>query len=170
MRADGFGDAATKARLSAGMLNGVGGDRSAEIAGEEPLLRPHDPPIVTQRVQQFGREHDVAVLVALALGHPDHHPLVVERAGLQANGFGDAQAGGVAGRQDRLVFDVFDAAEKMANLRSAENDWQLLGLPRSGDARFQVSASPEGNIVKEAKGGSGYDDRTRRQLPLVRQV
>jgi hypothetical protein len=33
----------------------------AEIAGEEPLLRPHDPPIVTQRVEQFGREHDVAV-------------------------------------------------------------------------------------------------------------
>src|SRR6267378_6133280 len=62
MRADGFGDAATKARLSAGMLNGVRGDRSAEIAGEEPLLRPHDPPIVTQRVEQFGREHDVAVL------------------------------------------------------------------------------------------------------------
>ena len=108
--------------------------------------------------------------MALALGHPDHHPLVVERAGLQANGFGDAQAGGVAGRQDRLVFDLFDAAEKMENLRSAENDRQLLGLPRSGDARFQVPASLEGNIVEEAKGSSGYDDRTRSQLPLVRQV
>ena len=90
MRADGFGDAATTARLSAGMLNGVRGDRSAEIPGEEPLLRPPNPPIVTQRVEQFRREHDVAVLVALALGHPDHHPLVVERAGLQANGLGDA--------------------------------------------------------------------------------
>ena len=108
--------------------------------------------------------------MALALGHPDHHPLVVERAGLQANGFGDAQAGGVAGRQDRLVFDVFDAAEKMEHLRSAENNRQLLGLPRSGDARFQVPASLEGNIVEEAKGGSGDDDRTRRQLALVRQV
>jgi hypothetical protein len=74
--------------------------------------------------------------VAFALGHPDHHPLVVERAGLQANGFGDAQTGGVAGLQDRLVFDVFDAAEEMENLRSAENDRQLLGLPRSGDALF----------------------------------
>jgi hypothetical protein len=74
--------------------------------------------------------------VAFALGYPDHHPLVVERAGLQANGFGDAQTGGVAGLQDRLVFDVFDAAEEMENLRSAENDRQLLGLPRSGDALF----------------------------------
>ncbi len=108
--------------------------------------------------------------MALALGHPDHHPLVVERAGLQANGFGDAQAGGVAGRQDRLVFDVFDTAEKMENFSSAENDRQFLGLPRSGDARFQVPASLEGNIVEEAKGGSGDDDRTRLQLPLVRQV
>ena len=122
MRADRFGDAGAKARLSAGVLNGVRGDRSGEIPGEEPLLRPHDPPIVTQRVEQFRREHDIAVLAALALGHPDHHPLVVERAGLQANGFGDAQTGGVAGLQDRLVFDVFDAAEKMENFRSVEND------------------------------------------------
>src|SRR6516162_11529478 len=164
MRAYGFGNAATNARLSAGMLNGVRGDRLAEIPGEEPLLRPHNPPIVTQRVEQFRREHDVAVLVALALGHKDHHPLVVERAGLQANRFGNAQAGGVAGRQDRLVFDVFDAGEKMENLHSAENDRQLLGLLGSGDARFQVPASLESNIVEEAKGGSGYDDRTRRQL------
>src|ERR1700694_4869012 len=157
MRADGFGDAGATARRSAGMLNGVRRDRSAEIPGEEPLLRPHDPPIVTQRVEPFRREHDIAVLAALTLGHPDHHPLVVERAGLQANGFGDAQAGGVAGRQDRLVFDAFDAAEKLENLRSAENDRQLLGLPRSGDVRFQVPASLESNIVEEAEGGSGYD-------------
>jgi len=152
------------------MLDGMRGDRSAEIPGEKPLLGPHDPPIVSERVEQFGREHDVAVFVALALGHADHHPLVVERAGFQANGFGDAQAGGVAGRQDRLVFDVFDAVEKMENLCSAEHDRQLLGLPRSGDARFQVPASLEGNIVEEAKGSSGDNDRTRSQLPLVRQV
>src|SRR6202045_3235903 len=170
MRADGFGDAGATARRAAGMLNGVRGDGSAEIPGEEPLLRPPDPPIVTQGVEQFRREHDIAVLAALALGHPDHHPLVVERAGLEANCLGNAQAGGVAGRQDRLVFDVFDAAEKMENFRSAENDWQLLGLPGSRDARLQVPASLEGNIVEEAKGGSGDDDRTRRQLALVRQV
>jgi hypothetical protein len=51
-----------------------------------------------------------------------------------------------------LVFDAFDAAEKLENLRSAENDRQLLGLPRSGDARFQVPASLESNIVEEAEG------------------
>ena len=170
MRADGFGDAGPKARRSAGMLDGVRRDRSAEIPGEEPLLRPHDSPILTQRVEQLRREHDVAVLAALAVGHPDHHPLVVERAGLQAHGFGNAQASGVAGRQDRVVFDVFDAAEKMENFRSAENDRQLLGLPGSGDAHFQVPASLEGNIVEEAKGSGGDDDRTRRQLALVRQV
>jgi hypothetical protein len=33
----------------------------AEIPGEEPLLWPHDPPIVAQRVEQFWREHDIAV-------------------------------------------------------------------------------------------------------------
>ena len=54
MRADGFGDAATETRLSAGMLDGMRGDRSAEIPGEKPLLGPHDPPIVSERVEQFG--------------------------------------------------------------------------------------------------------------------
>src|SRR6267142_6370050 len=61
MRADGFGDAGATARRAAGMLNGVRGDRSAEIPGEEPLFRPPDPPIVAQRVEQFRREHDIAV-------------------------------------------------------------------------------------------------------------
>ena len=68
------------------------------------------------------------------------------------------------------MFDVFDAAEKMENFRSAENDRQSLGLPGSRDARFQVPASLEGNIVEKAKGGIGDDDRARRQLSLVRQI
>jgi hypothetical protein len=59
-------------------------------ATEEPLLRPHDPPVIAQHVEQLRRQHDVAVFAPLALGYPDYHPLVVERAGLQANGFGDA--------------------------------------------------------------------------------
>jgi hypothetical protein len=42
------------------------GDRLAEIPGEEPLLRPPDPSIVAQRGEEFRREHDVAVLAALA--------------------------------------------------------------------------------------------------------
>jgi hypothetical protein len=56
------------------------------------------------------------------------------------------------------VFDVFNAAEKLQYLGSAENDRQLLGLLGSGDARFQVPASLEGDIVEEAEGGSGGDD------------
>jgi len=92
------------------------------------------------------------------LGHADHHPLFVERAGLQAHGFGNPQAGSVTGRKDCLVFDVFNAAEKMQRFCSAENDRQLLGLLGSGDARFQVPPFLEGDIVEEAKGGRGDDD------------
>ena len=57
-----------------------------------------------------------------------------------------------------MVFDVFDAAEKMEDFRSAENDRQLLGLLGSWNARFQVPASLEGNIVEEAESSSGDDD------------
>src|SRR6202022_1862696 len=76
MRADGFGDAATTVRLSAGMLNGVRGDRSAEIPGEEPLLRPRNPPIVTQRVEQFRREHEEGVLGPFPVAPPATPPVV----------------------------------------------------------------------------------------------
>jgi hypothetical protein len=44
VRADGLGDAGANARRPTGMLNGVRGNRPAEIPGEEPLLRPRDPP------------------------------------------------------------------------------------------------------------------------------
>jgi hypothetical protein len=43
------------------MLNGVRGNRPAEIPGEEPLLQPRDPPVVAQHIEQFRREHDIAI-------------------------------------------------------------------------------------------------------------
>jgi hypothetical protein len=45
------------------------------------------------------------------------------------------------------VFDVFYAGEKMHDLRSAKNDWQLLRLFGSGDDRFQVPPFLEGDTV-----------------------
>jgi hypothetical protein len=59
--------------------------------------------------------------VALALGHPDHHPLAVDVVGLQIHCFGDPQPGGVAARQDRTMLEALDAPEKMPNLIPAED-------------------------------------------------
>jgi Putative transposase len=44
-------------------------------AGKQPSLRPSEPPIGAQNPQKLRRQHDVAVLAALALLDPDHHAL-----------------------------------------------------------------------------------------------
>src|SRR6266481_9407799 len=121
MRADAFGNAAKTACLPAGMLDGMRGDRvTGDIAWEEPDLRAHRIPVFAQDYQQLGRQHDVAVLAPLALHHADDHPPAINGAGFQTDGFGDAQAGSVAGGQDRSMFQAFDAAEKTQNLLAAE--------------------------------------------------
>jgi Resolvase, N terminal domain len=74
---------------------------------------------------------------------------------------------------DRLSRDTTDLLVIARDARRAGAGIRSLaepGLLRSGNARFQVSASFEGNVVAKAKGGIGDDDRTRRQLSLVRQV
>ena len=100
-------DTGKAARLLAGMLDGV----LADVAGRECRLGTaslgpcHAPPVAAQRLQQLGREHDVAIFLSLALFDTDDHALAVDVGGLQADGLGDAQAGGVAGGQDRAMLE-----------------------------------------------------------------
>ena len=58
--------------------------RSPVAAGKEPVRRPGQPPVGPQDRQQLRRQHDVAVLAALALLDPDHHPAAVDVADLEA--------------------------------------------------------------------------------------
>lgn len=129
VRRDRFGQAGEVARFRAGMSHRIPGDRLAgTIAGEEPRLWPPHLPIVAQDLQELGRQHHVAVLLAFALLDADDHPLAVDARGLQLNRLRDAQAGGIACGQDGVVFDVEDAAEELLNFLGAEDDRQLLRL------------------------------------------
>lgn len=126
---DRFGQAGAVARFRAGVSHGIPGDRLVGmIAGEEPRLWPARLPIVTQDLQQLGRQHHVAVLLAFALLDANDHSLAVDARGLQPNRFRDAQAGGIASGQDGVVFDVEDATEEPLNLLGTEDDRQLLRL------------------------------------------
>ena len=87
------------------------------IAGKQPVRRPaHAPPRRASISSNFGREHHVAILLALPLLDAQDHPLAVDVGGRELNGFGDAQAGGVAGRQDRAMLGLLDAREKAGPL------------------------------------------------------
>jgi len=153
--------------LLAGLLDGVAADMAAgNQAREEPLARgPGAPPVVAQDLQQPWREHDVAVLAALALLDADDHALAVDVGRAQADGFGDAQAGGVAAGQDGVVSGAGDTAEEVHGFPGAGYDGQLAGLPRGGQDFRDVPVLAEGDAVEEAQGRDGDADRAGRELP-----
>ena len=71
----------------ADLVDGVNRDGPLEqSAGEEVLAGPHSYPVSAEHLQQPGREHDVAILAALALANADDHPLAVDILDAQ---FGD---------------------------------------------------------------------------------
>ena len=81
-----------------------------------------DAPPGAQQVEERRGEHDVAIALAFPLLDADHHPATVDIGGSEMDGFRDAQAGGVAGRQDRAVLGGVHAVEKLDDFGGAEHD------------------------------------------------
>lgn len=130
---DRFGQSGEVARFRAGLSYRTPGDRLVgSIAGKEPFLWSPHLPAIAQGLQELGRQHNVAVLLAFALLDANDHSLAVNARGLQLNRFPDAQAGGIASGQDGVVFDVEDATEEPLNFLGTEDDRQPLRLLGSG--------------------------------------
>lgn len=92
-----LGQSGAVARFRAGLSHCIPGDRLAgTIAGEEPLLWPPHLPLAAQDLQELGRQHHVAVLLAFALFDAEDHSLAVDARGLHLHRFRDAQASGIA--------------------------------------------------------------------------
>lgn len=99
-----FRNARPTPRLLAFAPDGATPDRLVGLcAGKEPACGSTQVPPVTQQVEQRGREHHVAIFEALPLLDADHHPAAVDIGGSQVERVRDAQAGGIAGRQDGAV-------------------------------------------------------------------
>ena len=56
--------------------------------GEEPMLGAGQTPVGPQDPEPLRRQHDVAVLAALAVLHPDDHPAAVDITDLETSGLG----------------------------------------------------------------------------------
>ena len=87
----------------------------------------------------------------------------VDVARLQMNGFGDAQASGVAGRQDGPVLEVAYAAEKLQDLLRAENDRQLR-LFRRGMIVLESPVLLERDLIEKTQ--RRYGDENRSWAPI----
>ena len=84
--------------------------------------------------QQLRRQHDVAVLAALAVLDPDHHPAAVDVADLQADRLGGAQPRRIGRRQRGAGLQARHRLEKAHHLVGAQHHRQLARLAGIGDA------------------------------------
>src|ERR1019366_6005823 len=141
-----------------------------DVTRKKAFLLAHLQPVSAQHLQKLGREHDIAVPPPFTLLNTDDHPLSVDGDRFQVNGLADPQASGIAGRQDRPVLDVQNAAEKMHNLRRAENNRQMLRVLGSRDNIVKVPRPPESRAIQKAKSCNGNLDRTGSQLFMICQI
>ena len=130
-----LGDAGPAQGCAAGPVDGAPADvPSRNAAREEPLAAggPGAAPVVAEGLEQPRREHDVAVLAALALVDAHDHAPAVDVGRPQADGFRDAQAGCVADGQDGVMQDARHAVEELQDFLGTGDDGQLVRLPGAG--------------------------------------
>src|ERR1700730_637428 len=76
---------------------------------------------VAQQLKQLRREHDIAILVTLALLDAQRHPLAVNVEHLQRDDLGHAQACAIGDAERRLVFDAGGGLQKSRPISSGLN-------------------------------------------------
>jgi hypothetical protein len=152
MRCDRLSQARTTMSYATGQTNSVAGQRPTwDLPWEQPSHGFHQPPVAAQRVQQFGREHDVAIFLTLSLLDADDHPLPINCSRSWVEGFGYPQAGGIAGGQDRAMFDAIDMAQKQQHVFRTENNRQRFRrVPDKAGEMIQHLAKLRGIGVQSA--------------------
>src|SRR5947209_18551977 len=83
---------------------------------------------------------------------------------------GDAQAGGVAGCQNRPMLGAAYAVQKVEDLLRTQNHRQPLRLLRRRNGVVEAPVLLEGNLVEKSQGGNSDEDGARRQFPFVSQI
>src|SRR5437667_960843 len=112
----------------------------------------------------------VQIPLPFALLDANHHALRVDIPRFQMDGFGNAQAGGVTGRQDRAVFNMGDALQELENFFGAENHGQFAGHFRHGNDLLQCPMLVQCFVVDETERRHRNADRTGRQFLFRCQI
>ena len=140
------------------------------IAGEEPRPSPAHPPPVAQDLEQLRRQHDVPVFLSLSLLDAEHHPLAIDRGRGQVDGFGNAEAGGVADGEDGSMLTILHTLEEVHDFRGAEHNRQGLDDLRCGQHGLDGPRLRERHRVEEPQRRDGDVDRARCQAFLGGQI
>src|SRR6202022_4658639 len=99
-----------------------------------------------QQLEQMRRQHDIAILAALALLDPDQHALAVNVGDLERDHFRGAQTRSIGHAQGRLVFEPWCCIEQARHLFRAEHPRQysrLMDESRVLDDGISLERHPE---------------------------
>ena len=130
-------------------------------AGKQPVLGPGQAPVGAQDAQQLRREHDVAVLAALALLDADHHAAAVDVGDLEADRLRGAQARRIGRGQRGAVLQARHRLEEAHDLVGAQHHRQLAAArAHTGSAR--ASRPAERHAIEEAQGADRLVQRRPR--------
>ena len=140
----------------AGVLHGGGRDRlTRQIAGEQPLLRPNAAVVVSEDVQQLGREHDVSVLPPFALLHANGHASAIDRCRRQVDRLRNPQTCRVADGQDHAVLEALDSVGSRRTATHIED------MPVACAARDCEPACPRSCVGEVASLAAPSQDEAR---------
>jgi hypothetical protein len=134
---------------AAGGIQHLHVDRLALLpAGKEPVSRPGQSPIGPQNAEQLCRQHDVAVLPALAMLDPDHHPATIDIGDLEADRLGRSQPRCIGCRQRGPRLQARHRLEKPHHLVGVQHHRQLVRLSCIRDP-FRDLAMPERHAIEK---------------------
>ncbi|GAC1340118.1 MAG: hypothetical protein NVSMB26_28110 [Beijerinckiaceae bacterium] len=149
MDRDPLGEARRGTGRTAGRMQHLDVERLRLVAaGEQPMLRTRQTPIGSQNGEQLRRQHDGAVLAALALLDPDDHPATVDIANLEAHRLGGAQSGGVGRGQCAPRLQARHRLEKAHHFVGVQHHRQLVRFPSIGDP-LRDRVEPQRHAVEE---------------------
>ncbi len=158
--------------LAAGQLERTGAHVAVLFPGREQPgagIGTEGLVVAAQDHEQAVRQHGVAVLLAFALFDADEFAFAVDVGDLEGDGFGDAEAGSVAGHQSGAVLEAGDVVEEEQHLFVAEDDGEFVGAFGAGEVLVGPGHFKRGE-VEEFQAGDAAVDAFRRELSLVEQV
>jgi len=171
-----YGDLLAQSGMSGGFAAGQLQRSGAHVAvlfprREQPGLGIGAERLVVapQRHVQAVGEHGITVFLALALFDAYEFAFAVDVGDLQRDGFGDTEAGAVAGHQSGAILKAGDVVEKQQHLFLAEDDGKLMRAFGAGEILFRPGHF-ERVEIEELKGRDAGVHALRRQLPFVQQV
>ena len=170
-RRDRFVKLAPALGAPAGAFDGLARHRDIRaLAREEPMAGPALPPPCSQELEELRRQHDVAVFLALPLLDPQDHSVAVNGGDRQAERFGDAQTGRIAGGQNHPMVGQVDGIKEADDFLRTEHDGERLHPFRDRQHLCRIPRAAERDVVQEAQSTDGDDDRPGGQPALVGQV